>query len=197
MFDIYAKIEKTKGIPLLNFQRRDLERAFQLTTGTNLSDAFAPTFVEADTEFLKRSALILDKYETFVKDKLEQEEKEKNTLYASNNHVYKAIIPPDDGTDIAFKWHFPYGTLKPRMSGLELAIFVLHHMQYILPLLTGHPRIKVEFEAMMVKLATAPKQAIDELLPWIRSVTQEEEDDVIHMSLFDKTQQPEGPRFYV
>ncbi len=103
----------------------------------------------------------------------------------------------DDGSPINFKWHFQRGLLQKRMSGLELAAFVLGHMPHILPLLSGYPRVQQEFAAMMVLLATSPKQATDRLLPWIRSVTREEEDDVIHMSLFDKTEQPVGPTYFV
>ncbi len=111
--------------------------------------------------------------------------------------IHRAEIPPDDGKEISFCWHFQRGMLQPRMSGYELATFVLFHMPSIIGLLSGHPRVQAEFQAMMVLLATNPKQATDRLLPWIRSITREEEDDVIHMSLFDKTEQPAGPIYFM
>lgn len=112
---------------------------------------------------------------------------------------HRANIPPDDGSTISFKWHFQRGLLKPRMSGYELATFVLGHMPAILSLglLSGHPRVEAEFQAMLVLLATSPKKAMDRLLPWIRTIYHEAEDDVIHMSLFDQTPQPDGPKYFV
>ncbi len=98
---------------------------------------------------------------------------------------------------IEFRWHFQRGLLRPRMSGAELAAFVLGHMPAILGLLCDYPRVQQEFAAMMVLLASSPRQATDRLLPWIRSVTREEEDDVIHMSLFDRTEQPAGPAYFI
>ena len=152
-------------------------------------------------------------------------------------------MPKDDLGPISFKWHFERGLLKPRMSGHELAAFVLEHMASILSLglLAGHERIRQEFEAMLVNMATYKEeeqvsywtepptqggygvdrdisykyptayktthikrwwevkntQQLDKLLPWIRCIYQEEEDDIIHMSLFDKTPQPEGPKYFI
>ena len=108
-------------------------------------------------------------------------------------------MPKDDLGPISFKWHFERGILKPRMSGYELAGFIIDHMASVLSLglLAGHERIQREFEAMLVVLATSKREAIDKLLPWIRTIYQEEEDDIIHMSLFDKTPIPEGKRYYI
>ncbi len=103
----------------------------------------------------------------------------------------------DDGSPITFHWHFQRGMLQTRMSGLELATFVLSHMPHIVPLLSGYPRVQQEFQAMLVLLATSPKQATDRLLPWIRAVVRNEEDDVIFMSLYDRTEQPSGPSYFV
>lgn len=110
---------------------------------------------------------------------------------------HRAIVPYDDGGAITYRWHFPRGTLASRMSGCELASFVLGHMPAVLNLLSSHPRVKAEFETMMVLLATAPRQATDRLLPWIRSVTRQADADVIHMSLFDRTEQPIGPTYFI
>ena len=96
--------------------------------------------------------------------------------------------PADDGKPTVFEWHFEKGMLAPRMSGLELGRFVLTHMPHVLPLLAGHPRVYTEFEAMLVLFATMPLQAIDEVLPWIQSVTREGPDDVIVMTLDPKQQ---------
>ena len=112
-------------------------------------------------------------------------------------YTHRAEVPPDDGQSITFNWHFQRGLLQPRMSAFELCEFILRHMPHVLPLLTGHPRIKAEFHAMYVMLATNPKAATDRLLPWIRSVTREADDDVIRMSLFDTTPQQVGPTYFV
>ncbi len=106
-------------------------------------------------------------------------------------------VAPDDGTPIIFHWHFQRGILQKRMSGLELAGFLLHHMPSIVPLLSDYPRVQREFQAMLMLLVMSPRAAIDRLLPWIRAVIAEEEDDVIHMSLFDKTEQPAGPSYFL
>ena len=114
-------------------------------------------------------------------------------------YTHRAVVPKDDGEPVTFKWHFQRGLLKPRMSGYELASFVIHHMFGILSmgLFDNHPRVKSDFEAMAVLLTTSPKKAIDRILPWIRTVYHTEEDDIIHMSLFDNTPQPEGPKYFV
>ena len=118
---------------------------------------------------------------------------------SKNDWTHKAIIPPDDGEQINFKWHFPRGLLDKRMSGFELAQFVLYHMSGVIKcgLLEGHPRIVAEFEAMFVKLATSPKEVIDQVLSWIRVEWHEQEDDIIHMSLFDQTPQKERKPTFV
>jgi hypothetical protein len=63
-------------------------------------------------------------------------------------------VPQDDGEPIRFKWHFARGLLSPRMSGYELAEFIVLHMFAICShnLFAGHPRIHAEFLAMLLKL---------------------------------------------
>lgn len=113
--------------------------------------------------------------------------------------THRAVVPPDDGGPITFHWHFQRGMLSPRMSALELAVFVLEHMGAILSmgLLSGHPRVIREFQAIMVILATSKKEAIDRLLPWIRSVTRKGPDDVIKMELYSQEPQASGPLWFV
>lgn len=106
--------------------------------------------------------------------------------WACGHHV---VLPPDDGDTITFKFHLPRGTLDPRMSAYELCEFLLPHMPYIVPLLSGNARVRSEFEAMTVLLATSPKAAIDRLLPWVKSVTRTEEDDIVSLNLFEQTPQ--------
>lgn len=98
---------------------------------------------------------------------------------------HRADIPKDDGGPITFKWHFPRGTLSKRMSALELTEFIIFHMPGVLPLLggAGNERVQSHFEAMLVTLATTPKDKLDELLPWIKSVCRQEDDDVIEMRI--------------
>ena len=113
----------------------------------------------------------------------------------ANSYDHRASVPADDGGPITFRWHFQRGLLQQRMSGLELAEFVLGHMPAIVPLFADHPRVQAEFQAMLVLLASSPRQCIDRLLPWIRCVYHTEEDDIVHLSLFDKTEQPVGPTY--
>jgi hypothetical protein len=100
---------------------------------------------------------------------------------------HKIKVPIDDGGPISFKWHFKRGTLESRMSAFELAGFVLKEMPYIAGLLSDHPRAKQEFEMLTILLASTPEKALNKLVPWIRSITHTEYDDIIHLSLFDKT----------
>jgi hypothetical protein len=113
--------------------------------------------------------------------------------------THRAQIAEDDGGPIMFKWHVKRGILSKRMSGMELATFVITHMPAILGmgLLAHHPRVEAEFHAMLVKLATSPASVIDRLLGWIRVEWHEQEDDIIHMSLFDTTEQQGGPRIFL
>ena len=111
------------------------------------------------------------------------------------NHTVK--VPPDDGGKISFRWHFQRGILEPRMSAYELAQFVLSHMPTLYGYFSDHPRVQQEFGAMLILLATSPKKAIDEVLPWIKSVTREADADIIYMSLFDKTPQPSMRSIFV
>jgi len=117
-------------------------------------------------------------------------------LAAAREYRHRAEIEPDNGEPVTFKWHWPRGTFEKRMSGYELAAFVLPHMPAILPLLTGHPRIRLEFEAMLVLLATSPRAAIDEVLPWIRPVLRTETDDIIEMQIGSRVEQS-GPVHFV
>lgn len=101
--------------------------------------------------------------------------------------IHTVKTPIDDGSEISFSWHFKRGTLEKNMSGFDLASFVLKEMPSIIPLLSHMPRAQKEFEAMMILLATSPKEVTHRLIPWIRSVTHTESDDIIHMSFYDKT----------
>ncbi len=110
-------------------------------------------------------------------------------------HHVKPFV--DDGEPITFRWVFTRGMLQPRMSGYELAQFVIGHMPSILPFFSHHPRVYAEFKKMLELIITTPKEVLDTIVPWIRAVTREGPDDVIHMSLFDKTVQADGPKFFV
>ena len=84
------------------------------------------------------------------------------------------------------------------MSGLELATFVLPHMHYVRPYLSNIPRAVQEWDAMLMMLAMQQAGQVAEMIvPWIRSITRNSDDDVIQLSLFDKTPQPEGTRFFL
>jgi len=100
-----------------------------------------------------------------------------------------------ENEEIVFNWHFPAGTFDKRMSAKELVPFIIKHMPAILPFFTG--RVYAEFKAMFLKLATTPEDKLDEILPWIRSIIQTEEDDLIKLSIGAKYVE-EAPRvFYI
>ncbi len=108
-------------------------------------------------------------------------------------------FPIDDGSEIIFNFHLHRGELDPRMSAYEMAPIVIKHMSGIINqgILDNFPRAKAEFDAMRMLLIKTPPDKLDELLPWMRSLTRTEEDDVIRMSLFDNTPHPEGLRYYL
>ncbi len=114
----------------------------------------------------------------------------------TEQYSHKTYCPPDDGEAITFKWHFRRGILKPRMSGYELASFILTQMPGIIPLLGYQPRVQAEFQSMMVLMALSPRKALDQILPWIRTLINTEEDDIVILSLYDKTEQL-GPKHFV
>lgn len=108
---------------------------------------------------------------------------------------HRAKIGAPDGKPIVFKWHFPRGTFERRMSAYELAEFVLPHMPSISPLLSHHPRIKAEWDAMLAMLITQPRLVIDQVASWIKPVLRTQEADIIELCLFaDKID--EAPRAY-
>lgn len=89
-----------------------------------------------------------------------------------------------DNDPIIFKWHFQKGMLDKRMSGLELAIFIIPHMQSILDcrLLSDNLDIENEFRNFLVRIATTPKEKLDEVLPWLQVEYRKEEDDLITLN---------------
>jgi hypothetical protein len=95
------------------------------------------------------------------------------------NLQHKAYVPEDDGLATVFRWHWPRGTFEKRMSAYEIASFLLPHMPSVATFFTG--RIRAEFDAMLVVLATSQKTAIDEVLPWIKPVIRTEDDDIIEL----------------
>ena len=118
-------------------------------------------------------------------------------MLVCSKYNHKVSVPEDDGGPITFRWHFQRGLLEPRMSAYELAQFVLSHMPTLYTFFEGHKRVQAEFAAMLIMLATSPKEAIDEVLPWIKSVVREADADVIYMSLFDKTPQESKRKFFI
>jgi hypothetical protein len=110
---------------------------------------------------------------------------------------HRAVVHPDDGGPITFNWHWPRGTFDPRMSALELATFVLPHMPAILPFLASYPRVQAEFAAMLVRIATWPKEELDRLATWIKPVVRTSDDDLIQMSITCREEQPAGPTYFV
>ena len=117
--------------------------------------------------------------------------------------TYRAEIPEDDGKPNTFDVHFKRGTLRPRMSALELAEFMLPHMPAILPFLRGE-RVRQDWLTLLTMLANLTtrgwqaksKEAIDHLVPWIRSMTRTQEADIIHLELGAQFEQ-RSPSWFV
>lgn len=118
-----------------------------------------------------------------------------NILHNDEYWWHKAEIHKDENPECVFKWHFPRGTLQKQMSALELSEFLMPHMPSILPLLSEHTEIKSAFEAMLILFLTQPKNALDELLPWVKSVTRTSDFDIIEMDLM-ATPEKRSQRFY-
>ena len=82
------------------------------------------------------------------------------------------------------------------MSAYEIASFVLPHMPSISPLLAHHPRVKAEWDAMLVMLATSPREVIDRIVPWIKPLIRTDENDILEMNLF-APEIDDGPKYFV
>lgn len=83
--------------------------------------------------------------------------------------------------EFTFRWHFPRGSLSKKMSGLELSVFVMKHMPFIVPLLASMPTVQRAFQALFVRIATLEPSVLDEIHDWFRPVIRDEEDDIILM----------------
>lgn len=111
---------------------------------------------------------------------------------------HKAIIKnSNDAQEIRFKWHFPRGTLRSKMSAYELSTFLMPHMPYVLPFFKDHPKVYAEFEAMLVMLATTPREALDRLVPWIKSVCRTSDFDYVVLCLSDKKPEVSTKKYFV
>lgn len=106
---------------------------------------------------------------------------------------HQVNIPPDNGGEISFHWHWPRGTFEPRMSALEIAAFLMPHMPSVLPFFSGHPRVYAEFQAMLVRLASSPTEALDEVLSWIQPVVRTQADDLIVLNIRAKAVLSKAP----
>jgi hypothetical protein len=96
---------------------------------------------------------------------------------------HEAQVPPDDGSPVEFKWHFPRGTLAKRMSALELLGFLLGHMDGVASLLSAHPRVHREFLLLKERFLTWPRDRLDEVQGWAQSHVRREEDDIVYLRL--------------
>ncbi len=107
---------------------------------------------------------------------------------------HRVELPPDDGSPVVFRWHWPRGTFAKRMSARELAVFLLPHMPSVAGMFSDNPRIHAEFLVILQKCLRvevhpttgAQKWVVsapDEVLPWIQTAYRTEEDDVVVLSL--------------
>lgn len=87
-----------------------------------------------------------------------------------------------------FRFHYPRGTLSERMSGLELAHFLLPHLPYIVPLLSDMPVCQRALQRVLLDMVTMPADALDEIHRWLRPVcraNQVEDDEIIEIAPID------------
>lgn len=108
---------------------------------------------------------------------------------------HKAEIKEIGGDTHKFTWHFPRGTFEPRMSAYEIAAFLLPHMPSIVPLLRDHG-VQHDFKEMYLRLATSPREVIDEILPWIKTVIHEDENDLVVLEITATDPQEASRKFY-
>lgn len=71
------------------------------------------------------------------------------------------------------------------MSAYELGLVLLPKMQGVAQFLPPG-KIRNEFMAIVTTLATSPKTALDEIVPWIKPVVRTEESDIIEMCITAK-----------
>lgn len=109
--------------------------------------------------------------------------------------THKVEVKDYPSDDHVFRFMFPRGTLEPRMSAMELSAFLLPHLPHIIPLLSKYLHIQFDLKRMYEKLATSPKEVLDEILPWIQPAVREAESDVIIMRI-KATHVPETRRVY-
>ena len=101
--------------------------------------------------------------------------KPKQSRQLKTHFEHFAHVPEDDGKPNKFVWNFPPGYLTPRMSGFELAMFILPHM---LAILNGrylwhasNKRVESDFAKLASMIAGVP---IDQLMDlwhfkmWVR-----------------------------
>lgn len=103
---------------------------------------------------------------------------------------HRAEIEFDNSDDIVFNWHWPRGTFDRRMSGLEIAAFIMPHMAHILPHFKTYPKVYIEWQALLNRLTQWPVEALDEVLPWIRRLDFNEEDEILQLNLHSHTVAP-------
>lgn len=112
---------------------------------------------------------------------------------------HNIYVPPDDGEPISFKWVVQRGILQPRMSGYELADFVINGIVAIIGmgLFRKHPRVEAEFLKLLRLLINSPKEKLDRLLPWIRVERYSADADMIILDLNSKVDQKSGKVYFV
>ena len=150
-------------------------------------------------EFMGVVAVVVERAQVQTLEQADQEDRASPLLQHMLNQTVQHKVkydPWDDGEPILFRWHFPRGTLSKRMSGFELATFLMPHMPNVLPLLSGHPRAYKEFQEMLNRLVLWPQNMVDEILPWIKSLTRTEDQDIIELNIGAKSIEV-GPAYFV
>lgn len=105
---------------------------------------------------------------------------------------YHRVVAARDavpGEEVIFRWHWPRGTFDERMSALEIAAIVIKQMPAICGQLSIWPETHIQFQALLNRIIQWPAEALNEVVPWIRSVVRHRDGDYVELSLFAKDEQ--------
>lgn len=177
-----------------------------IATLTRNSDKNAPIAIQRkDSQNIKDCSFSLNyrmpqvvNSDSLVSQQLICELDDKELECARAQHRVNVQGYEDLNSKIRFQWHFPVGTFDPRMSGWEIADFLLGHFPYVLPFMSPYPRVYSEFQAMMHMIILSPRDVIDRVLSWIKPVLDpaKELDDLIVLELFAEPEEYKYPKHF-
>ncbi len=94
------------------------------------------------------------------------------------------------GEAVTFRWHWPVGTFRRRMSAAMLVKLATPEILARIANIDG----LVPGTEIYDRVERQRKEAIDHVVPWIRRVERCEEDEILELNI-GATQVPSGPIF--